>query len=206
MTCTCTHTAVGIRRIYSSKIICAFQHRKAGGFLRVHSTDFKLDWRRNGAYYDKYLCTTNTHRLILHNTFINCKLFSRFLSIPPSGFTFNPYSSLCLSVFLPLSFRILLTPYFFYFSDLFLINLLALYPRIIFPQFLPLLLYLFINYLYQCIFSSFFYLFFLSYPSPISFPLPVRIFPFPLLFSSNTVKSGNFVTFFAQNIFFHKIM
>ncbi len=32
--------AVGIRLIYSSKIIGAFYHRKAGGFLRIQLTDF----------------------------------------------------------------------------------------------------------------------------------------------------------------------
>ncbi len=46
-----TSTAVGIRLIYSSKIIGAFQRRRVGGFLRVQLTDFIPYWGHNIVKY-----------------------------------------------------------------------------------------------------------------------------------------------------------
>jgi hypothetical protein len=44
-------TPVGIRLIYSSKIIGAIYHLKVGGFLHVQSTDFILLWRHTIVKY-----------------------------------------------------------------------------------------------------------------------------------------------------------
>ncbi len=66
----CTHGSVGIRLIYSSKIIGEFQYRKVGGFLRIQLLDLILYWRHNSKVRITiiYLCTAkHTHSLILHN-------------------------------------------------------------------------------------------------------------------------------------------
>jgi hypothetical protein len=66
------HTAVGIRLIYSSKIIGAFQHRRVGGFLRIQLPDLILCWCHNSKVRIPIIYISvqlQTQCLILHNTF-----------------------------------------------------------------------------------------------------------------------------------------